>query len=61
MVIRQVMRRVMNKGINAGMDAVGKRMSRGKGDAEPSAQIETGETQKRMRQTMRTTKRLSRF
>ncbi|MFK7937914.1 MAG: hypothetical protein AB8B82_00935 [Roseovarius sp.] len=62
MIIRQVMRRVMNKGINAGMDAVGKKMSKGKqGQPQQTAQVDTGESQKRMRQTMKVTKRMGRF
>lgn len=62
MVIRQVMRRVMNKGINAGINAVGSKMAKGKsGDTPQSGQIDTGDSQKRMRQTMKMGKRMGRF
>lgn len=61
MIIRQVMRRVMNKGINAGMDAVGKKMSKGKKPSQEGAQIDTGDSQKRLRQTMKVTKRVGRL
>lgn len=61
MVVRMVMRRVVRTGVNAGMDAVGKRMSKnGAGDTgQPVAH--SGEAQKRMRQTMRMSRRIGKF
>jgi len=60
MIVRIVMRRVMRKGVNAGMDAVGKRMSRGKsGDAQPGP--DAGDTMKRGKQAMRVARRVGRM
>jgi len=64
MVVRIIMRRVIGKGINAGVDAVGKRMSRGKTDEgkeddRPSPGAKT--TGKRMKQSMRMARRMGRF
>lgn len=67
MVIRMVMRQVMRRGVNAGMDAVGKRMNRNAAQGEEGAGQRPGnsagaaQTQKRMRQGMRTMRRMGRF
>ena len=64
MIVRVVMRRVIGKGINAGVDAVGKRMNRGKeGDAAQTGQSApaTRKTGKRMKQSMRMARRFGRF
>ncbi|MEO1140575.1 MAG: hypothetical protein AAFW87_14110 [Pseudomonadota bacterium] len=64
MVIRMVVNRAVRGGVNAGINAVGNRMSKGKGG--PANQAETdapdsAETTKRMRQTLRATKKIGRF
>ncbi|WP_299844216.1 hypothetical protein [uncultured Roseovarius sp.] len=56
MVVRIVMRKLMRSGVNAGMDAVGKRMNRGKEDGPKMT--DTAETGKRAKQTMRMMRRL---
>ena len=57
MVVRMVIRRLLRSGVNAGIDAVGKRMSGDKTNSGP----DTAQTQQRMRQGMRVTKKMSRF
>lgn len=59
MVMRIVMRRVIGGGINAGINAMGHRLSKGKGETRDVPHA--GEAQKRMRQTMRATRRMGRF
>ncbi|RKF17066.1 hypothetical protein D6850_05995 [Roseovarius spongiae] len=62
MAMRMIMRRLMRGGINAGMDAVGKRMSKGKTGAPAEGAPPQGkEAQKRMRQTMRSMRRMGRM
>ncbi len=65
MVIRMVMRQVMRRGVNAGIDAVGKRMNRNAPQGEEGAGQrpgpDTAKTQQRMRQGMRTVRRMGRF
>ena len=64
MVIRMVMNRVIRSGVNAGINAVGNKMSKGK-DAGPNEQAgqapQSAETTKRMRQSLRTTRKIGRF
>lgn len=61
MIVRQVMRRVIGRGVNAGINAVESRMSGGKSDAARKPSPNAGQTQKRMRQTMRLTRKMGRF
>ncbi|MDF1670558.1 MAG: hypothetical protein P1U83_13175 [Roseovarius sp.] len=61
MVVRLVMRKAINGGVNAGINAIGNRKSKAKPNDEQTASVDTGETQKRMRQTLRMTKRFGRF
>jgi len=59
MVMRVVMRKVINGGVNAGVNAVSSKMSKGKSSDAPAH--DTAVTQKQMRQTMKATRRMSKF
>ena len=61
MIVRTVMRRVIRSGLNAGIDAVGNKMSKGKPPKSTQPDPQAADTQKRMRQTMRVTRKLGRF
>lgn len=66
MVIRMVMGRVLRSGVDLGINAVSNRMNRNKPDGQQTQAGKPGgpnaaETQKRMRQTMRVTRRIGRF
>ena len=67
MVIRMVMTRLVRSGVNAGMNAVGGRMTRNKASGDQQATRkgnggpDSGETQKRMKQAMRVSRRIGRF
>ena len=61
MVVRMVMRRVMKSGVEAGMNAVGNRLNLGKTPEEQGQAPDSAQTAKRMKQTMRVTRKMSRF
>lgn len=64
MVIRMVMNRVIRSGVNAGIDKFsqrGKKSSDGQGAANPQQKKQTGDTQKRMRQSMRVARKIGKF
>ena len=61
MVVRMVMRRLLRSGVDAGINAVGKRMNRDKTPEEVGKAPDTGETEKRMRQSMRMSRKMGRF
>ena len=59
MVVRMVMRKAVNGGMKAGIDAVSNKMAKGK--AEKTSAPDPAEAQKRMRQSMRVTRKLGKF
>lgn len=63
MALRMIMRRVMRSGVDAGIGAVSRRMSKGKdadGQDAPGTP-QSGETQKRARDTMKIARRMGRM
>ncbi len=64
MVIRMIMNRVIRSGVNAGIDKFsqrGKKSADGQGSADPQQKKQTGDTQKRMRQSMRVARKIGKF
>ncbi len=61
MVINMIMRRLLRSGVDAGMNAVGKRMNKGKTDAEIGKSPDSRHATKRMKQSMRITRKIGRF
>ena len=61
MVVRMVFNRVVRTGLNAGINAVGDKMSKGKTPDQAGKAPDSSETTKRMRQTMRVTRKIGRF
>jgi len=60
MAMRMIMRRVMRSGVDLGVGAVSKRMSKGKVENDAAAP-QSGETQKRARQSMKIARRMGRM
>lgn len=59
MVLRRVMSIAINKGINAGVDQVAKRKGRNLND--PEQQVDLAQDKKRLRQTAKLSRRITRL